>query len=102
MPKEDTQFKPGQSGNPAGRPKSAHVRAEILRVFREEPEAVADIVRAQIDKAKTGDTQAFKAVIEWVEPALPKHVSVSELTPEQALAVLALCEDDSGTEEEGR
>lgn len=77
MPKEDTQFKPGQSGNPGGRPPTAHVRQEILRVFRENPGDVADIVKAQIDEAKKGNTAAFKATVEWVEPALPKEVKVT-------------------------
>lgn len=33
MPKEDTQFKPGQSGNPSGRPKGMTKAQAISRVF---------------------------------------------------------------------
>ncbi len=89
MPKEDTQFKPGQSGNPDGRPKTAHVRQEILRVFRENPEDVASIVKAQIEKAKSGDTAGFKAVVDHVEPALPKEIKV---TSDVADKIDAVCE----------
>lgn len=34
MPKEDTQFKPGQSGNPGGRPKGS-MKDYVRRMFAE-------------------------------------------------------------------
>ena len=38
MPKEDTQFKPGQSGNPKGRPKGARnkLSEDFLRVLSDD------------------------------------------------------------------
>lgn len=89
VPKQLTPWKPGQSGNPNGRPATAHVRQEILRVFRERPEDVAAIVGAQIEQAKSGNTAAFKATVEWVEPALPKEIKV---TTDFADKFEALCE----------
>lgn len=52
-------FKKGQSGNPAGRPPKAVEDAKqsvLLRLFNEQAEI--DVVQAQINVAKSGDTGA--------------------------------------------
>ena len=50
MPKEDTQFKPGQSGNPAGRPKGA--RSKLSEAF----------IRALSDDFEVNGTDAIERV----------------------------------------
>ena len=67
FPNNDTQFEPGQSGNPKGRPKGARSLSTILQEMLEEPiEIVVDgkkqkrefrevIIRKLLKKANDGD-----------------------------------------------
>jgi hypothetical protein len=85
------KFEPGQSGNPAGRPSGTFsFRTAIKQHLRENPQDGPVIVQAQIDKAKAGDNDSFKAIRDWIEPALPKQIDVNQLTPEQAIEILSL------------
>lgn len=77
-PPEHGKFKPGQSGNPKGRPKGSLSRSTIARKWLEvmqskknpmngEFEMLSNedlITLAQIHKALKGDTQAYKAVMD--------------------------------------
>lgn len=67
MPKEDTQFGKGQSGNPAGRPKGARSRATqaLEAIFEGEAEA---ITRKVIELALEGDTQALRMCLDRLAP----------------------------------
>lgn len=94
MPKEDTQFKKGIK--PAGRPPGGFsFRTAIKQHLREHPEDGPGMVLAQVSKAKDGDTVSFKLLMEWIEPALPKTINVSDLTNEQILAALSALEPDA-------
>lgn len=77
-------FKPGQSGNPAGRPKGARSRSTIIREILEraaltkiteaqreamgedyDPQTLADQIAAAIAlKAASGDVAAFNAIMD--------------------------------------
>src|SRR6516164_11066016 len=61
-------FKPGQSGNPYGRPKGARNRATIAAETLLDGEADA-LTRKAIDLAKQGDTTALRLCIERILPA---------------------------------
>ena len=54
MPKEKTQFEPGQSGNPAGRPKGSRNRSTLVleAIFEGEAEKLS---RKAIELALDGD-----------------------------------------------
>ena len=60
--------KPGQSGNPYGRPKGARNRATIAAETLLDGEAAA-LTRKAIDLAKQGDTTALRLCIERILPA---------------------------------
>lgn len=61
-------FKPGQSGNPAGRPKGARDRKNVVAAeFAKEGSAVARVV---IEKAKEGDMGAAALVLQRLSPPL--------------------------------
>jgi len=78
FPNPETQFKPGQSGNPNGRPKGAKSRSTVIKRWLEamdkgknpmtgevEEMSVEDkMTLALIGKALKGDTQAYKALMD--------------------------------------
>lgn len=75
-------WKPGQSGNPAGRRKSEHGRA----LLREQiAEALPAVIKKLIALAKAGDVQAARTLLERVLPPVRPEASLIEL-PEVAAA----------------
>lgn len=63
MPSEDTQFEPGQSGNPAGRPRGSRNRSTLAleAIFEGEAEALS---RKAIEQALAGDGGAMKLCLD--------------------------------------
>jgi hypothetical protein len=110
------RFRPGQSGNPAGKPVGARHRITMLAEKLMEDE-VDDIVRTVVTAAKSGDLAAARLVLDRIAPprkgrpihlSLPKMTSAGdvaaavsavanamgqgELTPEEAASVAAVLE----------
>lgn len=56
FPNPETQFKPGQSGNPAGKPKGAKNRATILREILSLPLVSIDALKKHADGLPEGVT----------------------------------------------
>ena len=79
MPKEDTQFKPGQSGNPNGRPKGSGLNlTSLLKTKLEEiPEGKKEpykelFIKTLLHKALVEkDLQSLKLIMNYVD-GLPK------------------------------
>jgi hypothetical protein len=81
-------FKPGQSGNPKGRPKGAH---NIAQEFLAEVEQAAPgdapvsklraMIKAQVDKAMQGDNRAIEAVLGRVEELAAKMTAAADRAP---------------------
>lgn len=83
-PPRHSQFKPGQSGNPRGRPKGSKSRATILRRILNEKISFREgdrmkrvskyegIHRTQVHKALKGDSKAYKAILDMIpdDPAI--------------------------------
>ena len=83
VPPEATRFKPGQSGNPKGRPKGAATSTE--RVLEQELERLVEgdpslgdegpitrrrrLVRALLTAVERGDVRAAKAILDRIWPA---------------------------------
>ena len=87
MPK----FKPGQSGNPAGRPRRGTATAEGLRASL--AERADDVVQTVLNAALAGDLQAARLVLERILPALKPQAAPVE--------VLALANCSTLTEKAG-
>ena len=74
FPNEETQFKPGQSGNPAGLPKGTKWLKTRLREALEATGADKDIVLALIEKAKKGDILAIKEVMDRIDGKVSQEI----------------------------
>jgi hypothetical protein len=66
-----TTWKPGQSGNPAGRPRSGLALAEVLRCYLDEPLKTGDRKRKLIERlysmatsSDSGSVAAMRLLIE--------------------------------------
>ncbi len=75
MPAEVTQFRPGQSGNPAGRPKGSRNKTTIaIEVLING--AAPDIANKAIELARAGDTSMIRALLDRVAPQRrDRHIS---------------------------
>ncbi len=101
------QFKPGQSGNPTGKPRGARHRATVAAEALLDGEAEA-LTRRAVELALEGDTTALRLCLERVLPprkgrpinfTLPKMTNTGDLRA-AALAILgAVSEGDISPEE---
>lgn len=66
---QDTRFKPGQSGNPAGKPKGARHKATLAVQSLLEGETEA-LTRKAVALALEGDTTALKLCLDRLAPPL--------------------------------
>lgn len=70
MPKEVTQFKPGESGNPVGRPKGAKNKITILRQMLElqlreaSANRMPEVLNKAFELALQGDRTMLKLLLE--------------------------------------
>ena len=91
--KKNTQWKPGQSGNPKGKPKGSGRQVAELRAAIDKH--VPSIVRQLVSAATNGDVPAARLRLERVLPPMKPVEQTSPLTlpdgslTEQGRAVLA-------------
>ena len=74
MPRNDTQFKPGQSGNPAGRPRGSRnkINERTLKLIAEVQAAEdTNLARAALERLRDKDPAAFWRLLTGL---LPKQV----------------------------
>jgi len=89
--KKDTKWKPGQSGNPKGKPKGS---GEVQKLREAIGLHVPGIIKQLLTAAKGGDVQAARLLLERVLPPLKAVEQASPLTlpdgslTEQGRAVL--------------
>ena len=91
MAKEDTQFKKGQSGNPAGRKKALTTAQQLRDYLEPDMRGIIDILKRQ---AKQGDQGAIKLLMDRCYPslkpqALPVTVPVGKDMVESGNNVIA-------------
>ena len=86
-PPKEHRFKPGQSGNPVGRPKGS---VSFVRLIREELErdgedAARELIRTAIDKAKEGSWRHLKELIDRVDGPVAHRIEGLHETPFKAI-----------------
>jgi len=79
------KFKPGQSGNPNGRPKGKSAGGMLRKAIEERRD---DILKIVVDAALNGDLQACKMLLERIAPTL-RPVAASVTLPLDKSAGLA-------------
>jgi hypothetical protein len=73
--KQDTRFKPGQSGNPAGKPKGLRNRATLALEALLDGEA-EELTRKAIELGKGGDMAALRLCLDRIiPPRKDRHVA---------------------------
>ncbi len=82
FPNEETQFKPGQSGNPHGRPKKATPITDrfVELLHKANGEKLQAIAESWMDQAIEGDMIAIKEALNRVEGKPPESVSEEDGT----------------------
>jgi len=65
--KQNSKFRPGQSGNPSGKPKGARHRATQMAEKLMEADA-GEVVNAVITAAKGGDMTAARLILDRIAP----------------------------------
>jgi hypothetical protein len=100
--KQDTRFKPGQSGNPAGKIKGTRHRVTLACDALLEGEAEA-ITRKAVEMAKGGDMVAIRLCMERIAPprrdrpvtfALPNLETAADAKAAAAAIVRAVADGD--------
>lgn len=73
MPKTSTSFKPGESGNPNGRPPKGYSITEMMKeMLANEPKVKETLGKVIITKALEGDITAIKTVWQYMD-GMPKQ-----------------------------
>jgi hypothetical protein len=108
-PPKESQFPPGKTGNPNGRPKGTRNRSTIVREWLEATESMKNPITGQsekltqydiitlalIQKARKGDVQAFKELMDSSFGKIPdkllaenKNTFQSDLTQEESRKII--------------
>ena len=105
--KQSHKFKPGQSGNPRGRPQGSRNKATLAVEQLLDGQSQA-LTEKAVEKALEGDMQALKLCLERICPPrksrpikidLPKVETAADVTAAQSAVIAAMAQADITPEE---
>lgn len=104
-PPVHTRWKPGQSGNPGGRPKGKSPTAELRRIFAEnDGQASIALARVIAGKALRGDHKFITTILDRLDGPIKQHLSAEidtrheEVTDAQLMAMLRAARENGADE----
>lgn len=75
FPNKPTQFKPGESGNPKGRPKGTDLTSRLRRILEEnEGQAAEALMKVAVKAALEGDWRFWNSIVERVEGKVAEKI----------------------------
>jgi len=86
-------FQPGQSGNPAGRPKSKPFKNALQKAINaagDDDKALTLIADALLAKAQEGDVQAIKEVADRLDGKVTQPISGDDEAPPLQVSMIEL------------
>ncbi len=86
-PPREGQWKPGQSGNPGGRPKWKPLTEALHALLEEEPALNKELIKAWVVKAGRGDVSAANMLWDRLEGKVTQTVGGSSETSPVKLVI---------------
>ena len=79
-------WKPGESGNPGGRPKGTSITARLREIVeKDDGEAAKAIAEAAMKAAKGGDFRFFKELCDRLDGPIKQQIEASIITQVKAI-----------------
>lgn len=76
-PPREGRWKPGQSGNPGGRPKWKPLTQALQELIDERPELMRELAKSLVVKAGKGDVSAFNTIFDRLEGKVAQSIGGS-------------------------
>lgn len=93
---KDHGFKPGQSGNPKGRPKGIRYVSEALRELLKDPEVAENLAQELMKRAKKSDS-ALDILLDRTEGKVTQPIGIDPTMPVVIDRIVAhVAEDKNG------
>jgi len=95
-PPREYQFKPGQSGNPGGRPKGTSITAQLRKLLdRNDGKLRKPLAKRLIDNALKGDHRFLETILDRTEGKAPERIIAENKPP-----IRVILENGNGSGEE--
>lgn len=88
------RWKPGQSGNPGGRPKSKPYKEALLKVMEKMGASLEDIAAAHYARALGGDIAAVRELADRLDGKVPQGIGGSDELPQIGMIITGVARSE--------